>query len=351
MRRIVYGMLLLFPALALGADRYRLESELRTAYSGGNASATYTAYGYDEDGNRIDMRVFDGADDGTTLMSTVRYERDSRGRCTEEVLLDAGGDTLSIVRYTYGNAGLVRAATLRKDGTVRFVDSVFYEAELAVRQCRYSGAGTMTFYHAYGYEAGLLSTDSLYETDGAGGYLPTQARLIERNSDATVASEANWRLSGGAWYCVSTTVMSYEQTNLVAATTYETDGTSRRLIDSLAYAYDEDGNRTQEEAFDDERVLTYDIVYTWRDTEAVFAAARPGGTGTQARPVYRNGRICFGTRHSGAAMVFAVDGGVVARRHLTHASTLEPSRPLTPGTYLVRLSGTVNQSFPLTIYH
>lgn len=110
----------------LGANRFLLQTELRTNYNGGTSGKFLTGYTYDESGNHIQKRVFDGIDSTTALMSREVLSYNTNGQLTQDLLLSATGDTLSIVRNTYGTSGLESASTLNKDGSTRFIDSLFY---------------------------------------------------------------------------------------------------------------------------------------------------------------------------------------------------------------------------------
>jgi YD repeat-containing protein len=61
--------------------------------------------------------------------------------------------------------------------------------------------------------------------------------------------------------------MGYAAGSLVSVATHERDGVGTGMTDSLAYAYDANGNRTREEDYDGTQALIYRIVYTWRDTQ------------------------------------------------------------------------------------
>jgi hypothetical protein len=341
---------MLAQGICLAQERFVLDAELRTNFSGGGSVSAYTAYHYDTEGNRVERRVFDGVDSAAALLSSVRYTYDAQDRCTEELLVDDGGDTLSIVRYTWGADGMLSAATLRKNGAVRFTDSLRYTGGLLSALERYNGAGERTWYRRYGYEDGLAATDSLYEPDGGGGFAATQARLLSRNADSTVASEAQWRVAGGAWYLISTTVMSYTDKELVSATTYEGDGASLRLMDSLAYTVDSDGNRTLEEHFDNERTKTYAIAYTWRDTQPTTTIAQGAGP-VRSRVAWRNGRVEFGRPVSGSLVVFSVDGRRVWEQRLANAEFAAVPAALGAGRYVAMVRGEINQSVSITIHN
>jgi hypothetical protein len=336
---------------SFGQDRFQLVSALRTGYGDAAGVSSYTAYGYDSEGNRIDQRVFNGVDSAAALMSSVRYTYDMQKRCTEELLLNASGDTLSIVRYTYGTEGLLSASTLRKDGSLRFSDSLLYAGGVLVEQRRYLSSTQLSFFHRYGYQSGLLSSDNLYERDATDGFTATQTRLLSRNTDSSVAREAQWRNAGGQWYCISTTVMAYANKNLVSAVTYEGDAASKRLMDSLAYNVDAYGNRTLETQFDDERVKTYDIAYTWRDTQPVSVTAAANTRRPGSRMALCNGRLNFGAPVSGSLEFFRIDGRRICERRLSGEASASLPLSLTAGHYVAMVRGTVNQSLSITIHN
>ncbi len=350
-RTLMLIFVVLLQVACFAKERFVLESELRTNFSGGGSISSLTAYHYDNDGNRIERRVFDGVDSTATLVSSVRYSYDAQGRCIEELLVDDGGDTLSIVRYTWGTDGMLSAATLRKDGSVRFADSLRYTDGLMRVQGRYNAAGELTWYHSYSYVNGLSATDSLYESNGGSEFVATQARIISHNADSTVASEAQWRVSGGQWYLISTKVMAYAQKILVAAMTYETDGASGRLIDSLAYTADSYGNRTFEAHFDSEREKTYYITYTWRDTQPVGIAAKAVNHRNGAHLAYNKGRLDFCVPVSGSLVLWSINGRRIWERSLSGEVTASLPTSLSPGNYVAMVRGTVNQSLAITIYN
>ena len=340
--------LIVIQGVSIGKERFQLVSALRTGYGDASGKTSYTAYHYDSEGNRIDQRVFDGADSMAAMMSGIIYSYDSKDRCAEELLLGEKGDTLSIVKYAHGSNGLLSASILRKDGSRRFKDSLLYSDEMLVEQRRYGETGTMTFYRRYTYKSKLLCADSLYEPDGDGKFTATKARLISRNDDGTVSLEAQWLLSGGKWYQTSSTVMAYQKDNLISATTYETDGTAKRLVDSLAWAYDSHGNRTKEEFYDLERVKNYEIVYTWRDTQPENVLSEFGRKKPRVIS-WRNGRLEFGTPMSGSVTIVRADGRQVARRSINRQHIVDLGTGLSAGRYIVMARGAVNQTLSINI--
>ncbi len=89
-----------------GQDNFRLESELLTNYSGGNQTKVFSGYIYDNAGNRVEKKAYNGADTTGALMSTVKYIYNSTDQLADEILL-AGTDTLSITHYTYSQNGII----------------------------------------------------------------------------------------------------------------------------------------------------------------------------------------------------------------------------------------------------
>ncbi|MGB7567676.1 MAG: hypothetical protein WBM07_07445, partial [Chitinivibrionales bacterium] len=260
-------MVLLVPLLCLGADRFLLDSELRTNFAdNGSTTQFLTGYAYDASGNRVMQRVWSGADSSASPMSVDKFSYDAGGNITQELLL-SGSDTSAIVQYAYAGGKLIAVRTLAKDGTPRFTDSLLYDEQGRNVEEQRLISGVITYFHRYTLNAsGKMLADSLYEL-GSGSYSATQADLFAYNTDSTVATQAHWQVSGGSWYCISTAFMSYTAGSLVSVATHERDGAVTAMTDSLAYTYDANGNRTREEDYDGTQTLLYRIVYTWRDTQ------------------------------------------------------------------------------------
>ena len=346
---LILLLLLVFKGTSLGAERFLLQTELRANYNGGASGKVFTGYTYDESGNRIFKRVFDGIDSAAALMSREVLSYNANGQITQNLLLSATGDTLSIVRNTYGVSGLESASTLNKNGSTRFIDSMFYSGGTLAQQSRYNAAGAKTFLNRYTYTGGLLNADSLFEPDGAGGFAPTQARLVSHNGDSTVAQESQWRKSGSAWYAVSTTKMTYSQNVLLSTAVFETDGVSGALTDSLSYHYDLYGNRTKESHYDNERTLTYDIVYTWKDMEPPVVVASRNALKSVQRDSYRDGRIEFITPFTGILTVYSANGRKVSQTRIEKCNSAMLNCQAANGMYYAMLSGTTKETFPIII--
>jgi hypothetical protein len=183
---------------------------------------------------------------------------------------------LAIVQYAYDSGKLKKISTLRKDGSVRFTDSLLYDWQgRNVEELRISSAGVKTYFHRYTLNTqGKIIADSLFELVST-SYIASQAQLFTYNSDLTVATQTQWRRSDASWYCISTTFMSYSAGALVSVATHDReDGAT---TDSLAYEYDPKGNLSKEEKYDGSKVLVQRIIYTWRDTQPlmVHMSGRP----------------------------------------------------------------------------
>jgi hypothetical protein len=334
----------------LGANRFLLQTELRTNFNGGVSANIFTRYTYDESGNRIFKRVFDGLDSTVALMSREALSYNIEGQISQDLLLSASGDTLSIVQYTYGTNGLEIVSTLNKSGSIRFIDRMSYSGEMLTEQSRYNSSGTKIFFHRYSYSRGLLNADSLFESDGAGSFAASQTRLISYNTDSTVAQEMQWRKSGTTWYEVSTTKMAYTQRLLLSTAVYEADGSSGALTDSISYVYDLNRNRTKESHFDKERMLTYNIVYTWIDLQPVgIIISRNAVSSAQQRVCYRDGQIVLSTPFTGTVTIYSVDGCKISQNHLEHGNRVMLGSRTANGRYYAMFSGISKQFFPITI--
>ncbi len=292
-----------------GQPRFLLDSELYTDYSGGTGNEILTHYTYDNDGHRVERGVFDGGDTLADRLSTTEYSYDVGGLLLQEVLRNPAGDTLSIVQYVYdAEDRRVGVRMLRADLTLRYRDSLIYSDTLLTVMQRYNSADEMTFYHAFAYDLdGNLASDSLYEGSGA-VFSPTQALLYSCGTDGRVETETSWRFVDTRWFVISTARMSYSDTLLVAVTTFEGDGATEALMDSMAYAHDLWGNRTREESYDSDRALVYSIDFTWTDT-ATLVARRSQGLAAErlaaARPNHRPQRFLLNGRRAGPSAAAA----------------------------------------------
>lgn len=322
-------------------DGFRLVSELRTTYADAGTNAVITWHTYESTGERISKTAYDGGDTLAAILSSTRFAYDGDGNVSEELLLNAAGDTLSIVAYLYNAGGaLVSARVNRADGSLRYRDSLLYTGGELTELRRYNAAGDLTFYHVYGYITGLRAYDSLYE-DAGGTFAATQAVLFARDGDGRVTSESSYRLVENQWFLTSTVVLDYADTLLASATEYEGDGSSQRMIDSLAFGYDTWGNRTREERYDEDAAMVYSIDYTWRDVRTHVARARTGRPAAAISAAYDGGVLRVGGIAGPSDIaLFDIKGTQVLRCSAGPAQgVLHVAADLPCGRYVVRATG------------
>jgi hypothetical protein len=335
-------ILLVSTSLCFGVERFQLQSELRANFDeNGATTQTLTGYTYDANGNRVQSRVWSGTDSTAAPMSFVKFTYDGSGVVTEALQL-AGADTLTIVRYDYDGGKLIAVHTLTKSGALRFTDSLIYDSQgRNIEEQRISSAGVKTFYHHYILNAwGKKVADTLYELISS-SYVATQAVLSTFNTDSTVSTETQWRLSGANWYCISTAFMSYAAGSLVSVATHERDGAGTGMTDSLAYAYDGSGNRTREEAFDGEKALVHRIVYTWHDSQTPIAQMRDD-TRNDHRSMLRSmsGRLMIDLmpQEHGEIALYDLAGKRISRITIDHSGIVPLTGILGKGSYIAVFS-------------
>jgi hypothetical protein len=322
--------------VANGSNRFILLSELKTTHYASGATAAYTRYNYDASGNQFLKRIYDGVDTNAARLSTISYTYNSSGNVYQELLMGTSNDTLSIIRYTYLQNRVTSIATLQKSLSVRFKDTLIYTDSLPVRQNRLNSAGLIMFYTTYTYTTGNLVADTLYEPDGLGGFMPTQAHVISRNADGTVASNTHWQYSTDTWFAITTTKMSYLYSHLYAVTTYEQDGVSKKLHDSLSYNYDSNNNRVRQYQFDANRTLVYDIIYTWYDTYPTRISRNIPKMSTSTVARIEKGSIIFSSPFSGNISFIQLNGKTIESSTLTNRLTYTPNKEsITKNTIMI----------------
>ncbi len=332
--------------VCLGADRFRLQTKLRTNFADNGSSTQFlTGYTYDANGNRVLARAWNGVDSALSPMSTDQFTYNSAGRVSQELLL-SGNDTSSIVRYVYSDTVLIAVHTLAKDGALRFTDSLLYNGlGRNIEEDRISSAGVKTFYHRYNLNAsGKIVADTLYELDST-SYVAEQAVLFTYNSDMTVATEAQWQLSGASWYCISTAFMSYAGESLVSVATHERDGVGTGMTDSLAYTYDQYGNRTKEADYDGTKTLTYDIVYTWLDSQPSSIVFNNIRNKRHSGLIGKQGQLIAecGSHDRGEISIFDVSGKLLSRITVDHSCIVPPTGLIGKGSYVAVFTSGINK--------
>jgi hypothetical protein len=274
---IVLSLLSLVPTI-LAKDRFLLESELFTNFASGSQTKVLTGYSYNDSGYRVEKNTYNGPDTSAAAMSRTVYIYNQDNTLADEILKTAAGDTVSIVQYSYdSNKRRIAVSTLSKLQVLRYVDSLLFDAngQMTSRR-RYSG-GVLSFFNTYTYNAaGKKISDTLHETNGT-DFIATQAVIFFYNGDGFVLNEKSSRFQAGSWYNISTNKMAYSSNGFLASVTqYEGDGASNLMQDSLAFVYDNSGNRTKESHYDNDRMLVSTTEYKWIDTQPVFAVRSHG---------------------------------------------------------------------------
>lgn len=348
MNRIVAAILSLF-VLSAAQSSFVLESELRVSHIGD--ATIFSAYSYDDAGNRTYRRVFDGADGDAPLLSTVLYEYDIDGNLIREVLMRATGDTESVAMYGYDTDGLRCAKVVSGDGTTRYIDSLTYVGGKLMIVHRYRSDWSSISLRRYGYCGTNLCADTLFEpVSGNSDYQPVHIRQLFRNADGTVTRESISRFTGGAWYLVSTVLMEYSLEQLISVATYENDAAARRLLDSTAYAYDSSGNRLSEDRFDNDRQKTVSILFTWREVQLRVARTKPYRR-ISPGVTYSRSAILFDTRSSGRMTVFDAAGRLVFDCSFSGETAIALPINITFGRYTACFRGDINATVALVHTH
>jgi hypothetical protein len=199
-----------------------------------------------------------------------------------------------------------------------------------------------------------MVADSLYELVST-AYVATQADLFTYNPDSTVAKEAQWQMSSGTWYSISTAFMSYAGGSLVSVATHERDGIGTGMTDSLAYAYDSYDNRTKEEDYNGSKALTHRIIYTWRDTLPVLVLMSEKMRSDQRFALSaKQGRLTadISSQNRGMITIYDLTGKLMCRMAVDHSGVVPLQGVIGRGSYIaVYTSGTKKQVMNFTIFN
>lgn len=211
-------------------------------------------YSYDSQGNRIEQDIYDGE----RLNSTTVYNYNSNKQVISELVKVT--DTISLALYSYNKAGQLMSVSVYGKGLqFRYCDSLFYEKGLFTEQARYNRVLVKTSYHRFFYNSLMQKTsDSTYEK-GRSGFASVRVVDYLYGSNGKIEKETVSRKYSGVWYLQYTSQFVYDTDFLKSMTVYE----SSVLVDSFAYFYDRDGNKSREEHYNDERELIERIDYTW----------------------------------------------------------------------------------------
>lgn len=343
-------VLCLVAAGVASAQSSRLVSELKTNYTAGGTTQSFQWYAYDAEGYLVYKAAYDGNDTLDPLMSTMQYTYDASNRLIGEANVTT--DTVYEFRYSYdANDNLVEARRLNALGNPTLIDSMEYDgSNRLVRTERWNGPGTqLRYYHNLQLDGnGYVVSDTLYEPDGLGGFMATQAWLFTNATDGRVLEEAHW-LDQSGWSQMDQTVLAYDGDDLlIARTMYEGNGASHTLLDSLAYTNDALGNRTVELHYDDERALTYRIDFTWETVTGVVARAMDIGRGLSVE--YRGTALAVAGAAAGMTVeLYDMEGRLVSTQSAPAGALTMPVYAR-PGSYVARVTaGEAREAVKFTV--
>lgn len=243
---------------------FRLEGEKRETYGLSGPVQTFTAYAYDDAGNRLSRRAYNGPDANAPALGITTYRYSPTGRLEREVLT-AGTDTLSDIAYAYGLLPKPTRIEVRGSGGVlRYSDSLSYDDKGFLQGEARIVEGEARFGRRYVYDPeGRRMADTLFEPDSSSAYRATQAITYRYNEDGTVSGERHSRLAGGAWYAEKGVEMTYAKGLLSAVVSFAGEGAGRVTLDSLAISRDASGNRVVDRRFQAEGNLAEKVEYYW----------------------------------------------------------------------------------------
>ena len=117
------------------------------------------------------------------------------------------------------------------------------------------------------------------------------------------------------------------------------------MTDSLAYAYDANGNRSKEEDHDGTQALLYRIVYTWRDTYPTIALMTGKSRSDQAFVLSnKQGRLSVdcASRSMGEISIYDMTGKRLCRMAVDHSGTV-PLQGIGKGSFIAVFTNGVNK--------
>lgn len=333
--------MLTFTSFVFCSTQLILNSKLITYYSDNIVSNKFlTNYSYDSKGNKIFEKNWSGVDSLMDPMSQVQFSYNDN-KLSEELYLKLS-DTLSLVKYFYINNKVSSIKYLSKNNQLLYSDSTIYnQLGYKTKTIRLSSANFPIFYHTYEYNSyDKIITDSLFE-NLAGFFSPTNAVLFKYNPDSSVASESEWRVRSGVWYCISTKLMEYKASKLVSVAKYERNAINSKLIDSLTYSYDLNNIQITEDKYDDTKSLLYHVDYIWKDNNPTQFAQRY---------LIKHNSILFYNQSSGGEImitnirnpsklsIFDTKGKRVYDQSINNRSTLPLKGIVQSGVYLAVLT-------------
>lgn len=344
MVRSVIVLLLSTISLAWSAN-FRLVSETWTSDAPGTSGASLTRHTYDDHGFRTASRSW--VPDTTGSLATESFfSYDGSGRLVAGATR-IGSDTTSSFRNIYSNTGLLVATEVfGRVHAAKYVDSFTNPGPNRSTSWRTAPTGIVLWSRHVDSIAGAGRSDTLFEPDSLGRLAASQASVDSLDGSGAVANRREWLRQDGIWYNTRTTWMSYSGGRLAAAASFQADGASRILEDSLDFAYDTWGNRLREAEFDGNRQPFQSWTYVWIAPPTTSV----GNPATTRTFVARGRRMEFPDGIGTFAVADARGTVLWSVRPDAGTTTIEIPASLRPGRYIALVAtGSGPRGFPILV--
>lgn len=247
----LFGVALATLTMPAAAEmRFQLITETWTNLAAGGApgTGTFTAHTYDGGGNRIRTEIFIGEDGSGERTEHREFAYFPDGLLElQSIWTGIGGDLESRTSHRYDARNRLEAKVVSgPDGSERFRDTYAYDgSDRIATETRWKGE-SINFARRYLWNPdGSALRDTLLEAAGT-ALIAVQATVHGSGRTSGEKRESRFRKQDGVWYHVEDTFRAYGAGLLLHAATYPVGG---RRLDSMAYAYDSEGNRVREERF------------------------------------------------------------------------------------------------------
>jgi hypothetical protein len=284
---------------AQAAPRFLLITETWTHLAAGGApgTGTFTAHTYDADARRVRTEIFIGKDG-----SGERTERRELAYFPDGLLETQthwlGDDLDSRVTHRYdAKHRLETKGVSGPDGVERFRDAFAYDgSDRVTSETRWKGDAVTFMRRNLWNPDGGPSGDTLLEASGT-ALIAVQATAHGAGRAEGERRESRFRKQDGVWYHVEDTFRMFTGTRLLHTVVYPVGG---RRSDSLAYAYDAEGNRILEERFNGDGRPLSRLTLAYRDllASSIRPLARRDAGRVRLPALVLSGRDGSGWRHA-----------------------------------------------------
>ncbi len=256
-------LVLICVAASMSFADFRLVAERWISLVGDGRSRT--THSYETSGRRSLTRIFT-PDTAEFAVGQVDYSYDAHGNLVRTVTI-GGLDTVGVVESTYDPDGRVLSSTaFGPNGAVSHLDSFAFREGALARTWRTDAEGRLSWVRIHDSVPGRRISDTLFEPESGRGLQPTMIEVDSLDTQGRVVLETRLRRDGEDWIVDELGVLSYEAGRLVSVASYRTSIEPSNLLDSMVFAYDIQGNRTEERWFDSVRSETDLFQYSWEST-------------------------------------------------------------------------------------